>query len=96
MEPDALNVTFNVTDVTNGSQRVELLCGTTLVDTVTLQTGDTRLSLSIPGDAIDSGQVSFTFRFPDAISVYELSGFQDPSDYQRHAIRISGFQCVAE
>lgn len=91
-----LRVCFEVSGVTNGSQRVQVLCDTELIDTIQLRDGDSELRLTIPGDYIDAGLVSFTLRFPDAISGYALSGGKDIAHYARNALVINGFTCEAE
>lgn len=90
-----LLVRFDLSDVTNGAQRVQVLCGTDLIDTIQLHEGDSELRLTIPGDSIEDGLVSFTLRFPDAISAYTLSGDKDVAHYPRNAICIAGFTTEA-
>lgn len=86
-----LLVNFDLSEVTNGAQRVQVLCDDELIDTIQLQDGDSTLRLMIPGDSIEDGLVSFTLRFPDAISIHTLSGDTDIDHYHRNAIVITGF-----
>ena len=90
-----LLVRFHLAEVANGAQRVQVLSGTDLIDTIGLRAGDSELSFTLPGDFIQDGLVEFTFRFPDAVSPYTLSGGTDTAHYQRPAIRVSGFTTQA-
>lgn len=89
-----LRVTFEVGEVYNPPQRVQVYIGAYLTEEATLDGGEKELSFVIPGDEIDGGLTAFTLRFPDARSEYETSG--QPTDYQRRALSVAGFACEAE
>lgn len=85
-----LRVTLGLSGLIGDKQRASVLCDGELVAEVELKRGDSALSFVIPYDYCDDYELTFTLRFPDAVSEYEQSGFTG-GDMRRRAICVDSF-----
>ena len=87
--PEGLAVEFELADVMNGLQRVEVYRKDKLFHTATVTAGQASLVIDIPPECCVDGEIILELRFPDAMSEYEKNGFSGHGDpIYRQAIAI--------